>query len=40
MGVVENLQQLKSKLPKQITLVAVSKTKSNKAILEAYSQGA
>lgn len=39
MGVVENLQQLKSKLPKQITLVAVSKTKSNKAILEAYSQG-
>lgn len=39
MGIVENLQQLKSKLPKQITLVAVSKTKSNKAILEAYSQG-
>ena len=39
MGVVENLQQLKSKLPKQITLVAVSKTKSNKAILEAYNQG-
>lgn len=39
MGVVENLQQLKSKLSKHITLVAVSKTKSNEAILEAYNQG-
>jgi pyridoxal phosphate enzyme (YggS family) len=39
MGVAENLQQLKSNLPKHITLVAVSKTKSNKAILEAYNQG-
>ena len=39
MGVAENLQQLKSKLPKHITLVAVSKTKSNKTILEAYNQG-
>ena len=39
MGIAENLQQLKSKLPKHISLVAVSKTKSNKAILEAYNQG-
>ncbi len=39
MGVAENLQQLKSNLPKHITLVAVSKTKSNTAILEAYNQG-
>ncbi len=39
MGIAENLQQLKSKLPKHITLVAVSKTKSNKTILEVYNQG-
>lgn len=39
MGVAKNLQHLKRKLPKHITLVAVSKTKSNKIILEAYNQG-
>ncbi|OUV74748.1 MAG: YggS family pyridoxal phosphate enzyme [Flavobacteriales bacterium TMED123] len=39
MGIAENLQQLKSNLPKHITLVAVSKTKNNKAILEAYNKG-
>ncbi|ETN95631.1 YggS family pyridoxal phosphate-dependent enzyme [Zhouia amylolytica] len=39
MSISENISQLKSKLPKDITLVAVSKTKPNRDILEAYNTG-
>jgi PLP dependent protein len=35
----ENLQQITSSLPQGVTLVAVSKTKPNEAILEAYTWG-
>lgn len=35
----ENLVEIKSSIPKDVTLVAVSKTKSNSDILEAYSAG-
>jgi pyridoxal phosphate enzyme (YggS family) len=39
MSVKENLLHIKSQLPKQVTLVAVSKTKPNSAIEEAYNAG-
>lgn len=39
MSVKENLLKIKSELPNQVTLVAVSKTKPNTAILEAYEAG-
>jgi len=35
----ENLNKIKSSIPPQVTLVAVSKTKPNEAILEAYTAG-
>ncbi|MDG0972902.1 MAG: YggS family pyridoxal phosphate-dependent enzyme [Crocinitomicaceae bacterium] len=35
----ENLQRIVEELPKGVTLVAVSKTKPNEAILEAYNAG-
>lgn len=35
----ENLSKVKAKLPSDVTLVAVSKTKSNEAIMEAYETG-
>lgn len=35
----ENLKSILSKLPKSITLVAVSKTKPNTAVMEAYKAG-
>ena len=35
----ENLSKLKANLPSDVTLVAVSKTKPNEAILEAYETG-
>jgi PLP dependent protein len=35
----ENLQRILTELPKDVTLVAVSKTKPNEAILEAYASG-
>jgi PLP dependent protein len=35
----ENLQRILTELPKDVTLVAVSKTKPNEAILEAYAAG-
>jgi PLP dependent protein len=38
MSVKENLLKIKSELPNQVTLVAVSKTKANAAILEAYEE--
>lgn len=39
MSIQENLQQIKSQLPDQVTLVAVSKTKPTEDILEAYNAG-
>ncbi len=39
MAIKENLQQLKDQLPVNVTLVAVSKTKSPETILEAYRAG-
>ena len=35
----ENLQRILTELPKDVTLVAVSKTKPYEAILEAYASG-
>lgn len=37
--IAENLQEIKSKLPSNVQLVAVSKTKPNSAIIEAYEAG-
>lgn len=39
MSIKENLIHIKSTLPSQVTLVAVSKTKPNEDILEAYETG-
>jgi len=40
MGIIsENLKNIKSTLPKEVTLVAVSKTKPNEDIVEAYGAG-
>lgn len=39
MSIKDNLQQLKDQLPADVTLVAVSKTKSPETILEAYHAG-
>jgi len=39
MNITENLHQIRSTLPENVTLVAVSKTKPNEAILEAYNVG-
>lgn len=39
MSISQNLEQFKLEIPENVTLVAVSKTKPNKAILEAYQCG-
>lgn len=39
MSVKQNLQQIKQQLPPHVTLVAVSKTKPNELIMEAYETG-
>ncbi len=39
MTIQENLNKIKSTLPKHVTLVAVSKTKPVNAIMEAYKAG-
>lgn len=39
MSIGNNLNQIKASLPNNITLVAVSKTKPNQAIIEAYEAG-
>lgn len=39
MSIKDNLTAIKEKLPEEVTLVAVSKTKPNEAILEAYEAG-
>ena len=38
MPIASNLKAIQTSLPKEVTLVAVSKTKPNTAILEAYKQ--
>ncbi|MBL4642172.1 MAG: YggS family pyridoxal phosphate-dependent enzyme [Flavobacteriaceae bacterium] len=37
--IAENLRHIKNSIPKNVTLVAVSKTKPNAAILDAYTAG-
>jgi len=39
MTIAENLHQIKSTIPKEVTLVAVSKTKPTSDIMEAYETG-
>jgi pyridoxal phosphate enzyme (YggS family) len=39
MGIAENLTGIKEKIPAYVTLVAVSKTKSDEEIMEAYETG-
>ena len=39
MSIDLNIENLKNSLPKEVTLVAVSKTKSNAEIMEAYEAG-
>ena len=39
MGIAENIAEIKKTLPSNVKLVAVSKTKPNEAILEAYHSG-
>lgn len=39
MSVSENIKRIKAEIPSQVTLVAISKTKPNKDILEAYDAG-
>jgi pyridoxal phosphate enzyme (YggS family) len=38
-GIAENLQSVRSEIPRHVTLVAISKTKSPAEILEAYQTG-
>ncbi|WP_424494352.1 YggS family pyridoxal phosphate-dependent enzyme [Salinimicrobium sp. GXAS 041] len=39
MSVSENIQKIKAEIPSEVTLVAISKTKPNDDILEAYNAG-
>lgn len=39
MSIAENLKNIKQELPESVRLVAISKTKPNEAILEAYEAG-
>lgn len=39
MSIAENLLKIRAEIPENVKLVAVSKTKPNEAILEAYQQG-
>lgn len=39
MSIEQNLIEIKENLPEHVTLVAISKTKSNEAIMEAYNAG-
>ena len=39
MGIADNLKAIQKDIPKEITLVAVSKTKTNADILEVYNSG-
>lgn len=39
MNIAKNIEQIKSEVPSNVTLVAVSKTKPNKDLMEAYQAG-
>ena len=39
MSISQNLKQIQSELPEHVTLVAVSKTKPNSDIMQAYDVG-
>jgi len=39
MSISENIKNIKSQIPKHVTLIAVSKTKPNDMLLEAYNEG-
>jgi pyridoxal phosphate enzyme (YggS family) len=39
MSISENIKQIKSQIPENVTLIAVSKTKPNNMLLEAYDAG-
>lgn len=39
MSISENIKNIKSQIPEQVTLIAVSKTKPNDMLLEAYNAG-
>lgn len=39
MSITENIKHIKSQIPESVTLIAVSKTKPNRFILEAYEAG-
>lgn len=39
MNISENIRKIKAEIPSEVTLVAISKTKPNKDILEAYETG-
>lgn len=39
MNISENLKEIKSELPEGVTLVAISKTRSNEDLMEAYGSG-
>lgn len=39
MSIAENLKKIAASIPKQVSLVAVSKTKPNKDVLDAYNAG-
>ena len=39
MSISENIKQIKSQIPNQVTLIAVSKTKPNEMLLQAYGAG-
>lgn len=39
MSISENIKQIKSQIPENVTLIAVSKTKPNEMLLEAYDAG-
>ena len=39
MGIKENIEEIKSKIPSEVQLLAVSKTKPIEALEEAYAAG-
>lgn len=39
MSIEQNIKKIKQNLPESVTLVAISKTKSNEAVMEAYNAG-
>ena len=39
MNIKENIKQIKDSIPENVTLIAVSKTKPNEDLMEAYSVG-